>query len=68
MVEACSASLSDLMHAELGGVKLVEAQGGGDISNSWGSGEFAGETTQDLNFFTPSPFATATGFVAQDDR
>jgi subtilase family serine protease len=50
LVEACSASGSDLFFAEqVAGIK-VDAAGGGDISNSWGGGEFAGEvgTTDDV--------------------
>jgi kumamolisin len=50
LVEACSNSYSDLLFAEqVAGVE-VDAAGGGDISNSWGSGEFPGEvnTTDDV--------------------
>jgi subtilase family serine protease len=51
LVEACSNSYADLMHAELVAGQLVEAAGGGDISNSWGGDEFAGETSYDSYFF-----------------
>lgn len=51
LVEACSPSYADLMHAELVAGSLVKAAGGGDISNSWGGGEFPGETALDANFF-----------------
>jgi len=50
LVEACSNSDSDLFFAEqVAGIE-VAAAGGGDISNSWGGGEFAGEvgTTDDV--------------------
>ena len=43
LVEACTASLGDLLYAEqVAGIEVAKA-GGGDISNSWGGGEFAGE-------------------------
>ncbi len=50
LVEACSNSYTDLMHAELVAGSLVKAARGGDISNSWGGGEFPGETALDTNF------------------
>ncbi len=53
LVEACSSNLSDLLIAEdMAGAKVLAA-GGGDISNSWGGGEFAGEVgaTGDNHFF-----------------
>jgi kumamolisin len=53
LVEACSNSLSDLFIAEdIAGAKVLAA-GGGDISDSWGGGEFADEvgTTGDNHFF-----------------
>lgn len=50
LVEACSNSGNDLYFAEQVAGKEVAAYGGGDISNSFGSGEFAGEvgTTDDV--------------------
>lgn len=43
LVEACSSGGEDLEFAEqVAGIK-VAADGGGDISNSWGGGEFSGE-------------------------
>jgi subtilase family serine protease len=51
LVEACSNSYNDLFYAEqVAGIE-VYAAGGGDISNSWGGGEFGGEISADLNFF-----------------
>ncbi len=50
LVEACSSSFADLLYAEqVAGIE-VDAAGGGDISNSWGGGEFASEvgTTDDV--------------------
>jgi len=43
LVEACSNSFNDLFYAEeVAGIEVKNA-GGGDISNSWGGGEFSGE-------------------------
>ncbi len=51
LVEACSNSYSDLTFAEqVAGLKVTQA-GGGDISNSWGSGEFSGEASSDVVFY-----------------
>jgi subtilase family serine protease len=50
LVEACSNSYSDLLIAENMASANVLAAGGGDISNSWASGEFSGETSDDSNF------------------
>ena len=52
LVEAVSNSLSDLLNAELEASSLVAAQGGGEVSNSWGGGEFSGETSDDTYFTT----------------
>jgi kumamolisin len=50
LVEACSNSYNDLLYAEyVAGIK-VAAYGGGEISNSWSSGEFSGETGFDAYF------------------
>jgi kumamolisin len=51
LVEACSNSYDDLLYAEYVAGQLVSAAGGGDISNSWGSGEFANEVKDDQYFF-----------------
>jgi len=51
LVEACSNSSSDLYFAEeVAGIEVSNA-GGGDISNSWGGGEYAGEVVDDNVFF-----------------
>ncbi len=50
LVEAASNSLADLMQAEQVASNLVAAAGGGQVTNSWGSSEFTGETTYDSNF------------------
>jgi kumamolisin len=51
LVEACSNLLSDLLYAQqVAGIKVSSA-GGGDISNSWGAGEYAGEVGATDNVF-----------------
>ena len=50
LVEACSNSDADLDYAEYVAGSLVATKGGGDISNSWGEGEFAGELAEDPYF------------------
>jgi kumamolisin len=52
LVEAASNSLADLLQAEQVASNLVSAAGGGQVTNSWGSSEFAGETAYDTNFTT----------------
>jgi kumamolisin len=51
LVEACSNSNTDLYYAETVAAGLVAAAGGGDISNSWGEGEYSTETSDDVNFY-----------------
>ena len=50
LVEACSNSFTDLLYAETVAAGLV-ASTGGDISNSWASGDFSGETSYDSYFY-----------------
>jgi len=50
LVEAASNSLSNLLAAERVAANLVAAAGGGEVSNSWGSGEFSSETSFDATF------------------
>lgn len=50
LVEAASDSLGDLLYAEQVAASLVAAAGGGEVSNSWGGGEFVGETGYDAVF------------------
>jgi kumamolisin len=52
LVEARSSSFSDLLAAERVAGNLVASAGGGEVSNSWGSNEFSGETSFDSNFTT----------------
>jgi len=50
LVEAASASLTDLLVAEDCATQMVAAAGGGEISNSWGGSEFSTETSSDSHF------------------
>jgi subtilase family serine protease len=50
LVEAQTNSFTDLLVAEDCAGKKVAAAGGGEVSNSWGGGEFSGETTYDSHF------------------
>ncbi|HYV31541.1 MAG TPA: peptidase S8 and S53 subtilisin kexin sedolisin [Candidatus Binatia bacterium] len=53
LVEASSSSLSALMKAESVAASLVAGAGGGEVTNSWSSGEFSSETSYDSNFSHP---------------
>jgi subtilase family serine protease len=62
LVEANSSGLQDLLIAEEVAANLVAAAGGGEVSNSWGSSESAGETGYDSVFTTPGVvYFAATG-------
>jgi kumamolisin len=50
LVEANSNSDVDLFAAEDKATQLIQAEGGGQISNSWGEGEFSGENANDTHF------------------
>jgi kumamolisin len=50
LVEACSSSSADLFYAEQVAFNYVASHGGGQISNSWGGGEFSGENSYDELF------------------
>jgi kumamolisin len=50
LVEGRSNSLSDLLVAVDKAAQLVAAAGGGEVSMSWGSGEFSNEATYDSHF------------------
>jgi len=54
LVEAASNSLTDLFTAVQVASRLVAAAGGGEVSMSWISGEFEGETAWDIYFNTPT--------------
>jgi kumamolisin len=53
LVEAASSSMSDLITAVTMASQLVAAHGGGEVSMSWASSEFAGERSYDAYFATP---------------
>jgi subtilase family serine protease len=53
LVEARSNSLNDLLAAESVAGNRVASAGGGEVTNSWGSDEFTGETSFDSVFTTP---------------
>jgi kumamolisin len=53
LVEAATNSDADLLTAVSVASNLVKAAGGGEVSMSWGSSEFAGETDYDSYFTTP---------------
>jgi len=67
LVEACSNSYSDLLYAEqVAGIK-VAAAGGGDISNSWGSGEFSTEVGTTDDVFYRYHYSKITYFASAGD-
>ncbi len=52
LVEAASNNNSDLLNAVSVASNLVAPAGGGQVSMSWGSSEFSGESTYDSDFST----------------
>ena len=66
LVEACSNSYNDLLVAEQVAGYVVSLYGGGDVSNSWGSGEFSGETSFD-NYFYRTYWQHITRFASAGD-
>ncbi len=50
LVEAASNSYADLLAAEDVASAMVNAAGGGEVSNSWGGAEFASQTAYDSHF------------------
>lgn len=53
LVEANSNTFEDLLGATILGASLVASNGGGEVSMSWGGGEFVEETLFDTIFTTP---------------
>ena len=51
LVEACSNSGTNLYYAETVAGKWAYYYGGGQITNSWGGGEYSGEVADDVNFY-----------------
>ncbi len=54
LVEAASSSYADLFYAVKVASALVAAAGGGEVTMSWGGGEFPGETAYDSYLQTPN--------------
>jgi len=53
LVEAASSGMNDLLTAVILASQLVAAHGGGEVSMSWATSEFAGEKSYDSYFTTP---------------
>lgn len=53
LVEAANNSFTNLFSAVLTAANLVKGAGGGEVSMSWGGGEFQGESAYDALFTTP---------------
>jgi kumamolisin len=53
LVEAADNSFTNLFNAVSVASKLVASGGGGEVSMSWGAGEFVGENAYDSYFTTP---------------
>ena len=68
LVEAQSNSYNDLFCAVSYAQSLVSAAGGGEISMSWGGGEFGGEVLYDLNFGLRPLQGGLRGFVGRFAR
>jgi len=66
LVEACSNSYNDLFVAEEVASYYVSLYGGGEVSNSWGSGEFGSEVNFD-NYFYRDYYDHITRFVSAGD-
>ena len=66
LVEAVDNSNANLYAAEDVASNLVSAQGGGEVSNSWGGSELASELSDDSHFQTPGIiyFASTGDFSA----
>jgi subtilase family serine protease len=66
LVEAADNSLGNLMNAVSLASSLVAAAGGGEVSMSWGTSEFAGETGYDSRFTTPGVVYVASAGDSSD--
>jgi subtilase family serine protease len=64
LMEADDDSTTALIAAEKAAIKLVQKAGGGEVSNSWGGGDGAGETSYTKDF----EGAKAVVFVAAGDQ
>jgi subtilase family serine protease len=62
LVEAASSSTSDLLAAVTVAANMAVAAGGGEVSNSWGEGEFSGEDSYESTFAAANTvFFASTG-------
>ncbi len=65
LVEAATDAVSDLYAANVVAGKLAAAAGGGEVSNSWGTAEYVGETSDESNFVgTNVVYLASTGDTA----
>lgn len=64
LVEAATSSLADLYKAETLAGQLAASAGGGDVSNSWGTPEYAGEASDESYFGA----ANTVYFASTGDR
>jgi subtilase family serine protease len=67
LIEACTNSYNDLLYAEYVAGLKVSAVGGGEISNSWGSGEFSTEVNTVDDFFYRYFWQHITYFASAGD-
>ena len=67
LVEAASNSLSDLLAAVDKATSLVQQGGGGQVSMSWGSGEFRSERNYDYHFNAPTVGPSVAYFASSGD-
>ncbi len=67
LVEACSNYNSDLFFAEQIGGHEAENYGGGDVTNSWGGGEFGGEVGPVDNVFYRYHWQQVSYFASAGD-
>ena len=67
LVEAASNSLSDLLAAVDKATSLVQQGGGGQVSMSWGSGEFPSERNYDYHFNAPTVGPGVAYFASSGD-
>lgn len=62
LVEAANNSFANLFNAVITAANLVKGAGGGEVSMSWGGGEFNGEAAYDGVFTTPGVvYVASTG-------
>jgi subtilase family serine protease len=67
LVEACDNSYTNLLYAEQVAGSYAAAYGGGQISNSWGSGEFSTEVNTTDNYFYRYYWKNTSYFASAGD-